>query len=176
MFDFTDSAHPVEIAYFDRGPVDAKDLIIAGYWSAYWYNGLIYASEIARGLDAFRLKPSALLSQNEIDAAMLAQTNEFNAQAQSRLTWPATPVVARAYTDQLVRSHAISSERMRAVSDTLARSTKIRSSRDKGAAALLKDVDSLSEELERDAAKAAGIDGARLKSPGEVQRMALPAR
>ena len=164
VFDFTDSAHPVEIAYFDRGPVDAKDLIIAGYWSAYWYNGLIYASEIARGLDAFRLKPSALLSQNEIDAAMLAQTNEFNAQAQSRLTWPPTPVVARAYTEQLVRSHAISSERMRAVSDTLARSTKIRSSRDKGAAALLKDVDSLSEELERDAAKVAGIDGARLKS------------
>jgi hypothetical protein len=64
VFDFTDSAKPVEIAFFDRGPIDARQLITGGYWSAYWYNGAIYASEIARGIDMFRLKPSEFLTQN----------------------------------------------------------------------------------------------------------------
>ena len=49
VFDFTDSAQPVEIAFFDRGPIDAKNLIVGGYWSAYWYNGNIYGSgDLAR--------------------------------------------------------------------------------------------------------------------------------
>ena len=81
VFDFTDSAKPVEIAFFDRGPLDAKDLITGGYWSTYWYNGNIYASEIARGIDIFQLLPSEYLSQNEIDAAMLVRHEEFNAAA-----------------------------------------------------------------------------------------------
>ena len=34
VFDFTDSGNPVEIAFFDRGPVDAKELVMAGHWSA----------------------------------------------------------------------------------------------------------------------------------------------
>ncbi|MDH4065232.1 MAG: DUF305 domain-containing protein, partial [Acidobacteriota bacterium] len=55
VFDFTDSAKPVEIAFFDRGPLDAKKLITGGYWSTYWYNGYIYGTEIARGIDVFRL-------------------------------------------------------------------------------------------------------------------------
>ena len=70
VFDFTDSKNPVEIAFFDRGPLDAKNLIIGGYWSAYWYNGNIYGAEIARGVDIFRLVPTQYLSQNEIDAAI----------------------------------------------------------------------------------------------------------
>ena len=74
VFDFTDSAKPVEIAYFDRGPIDAKELVLGGYWSAYWYNGRIYGSEIARGLDIFQLLPSEFLSQNEIDAASAVRT------------------------------------------------------------------------------------------------------
>jgi hypothetical protein len=94
MFDFTDSAHPVEIAYFDRGPIDAKQLIIGGYWSAYYYNGFIYASEIARGLDVFRLIPSEYLTQNEIDAAALVGPGEVNVQEQQRVDWPASGVVA----------------------------------------------------------------------------------
>ena len=83
------------MAYFDRGPLDAKDLITGGYWSTYWYNGNIYASEIARGIDIFRLLPSDYLSQNEIDAAMLVRHEEFNPQQQPKVTWPATAVVAR---------------------------------------------------------------------------------
>ena len=73
VFDWTDAAHPKEIAFFDRGPMDSTKFVDAGYWSAYWYNGYIYGSEIARGLDIFALKPSGFISQNEIDAAKLVQ-------------------------------------------------------------------------------------------------------
>ena len=104
IFDFTDAAKPFEIAYFDRGPLAADRLITGGHWSAYWYNGHIYATEIARGLDVFRLRPSAHLSQNEINAAMLAYVDDFNPQQQRRITWPAMVVVPRAHVDQLVRS------------------------------------------------------------------------
>jgi len=104
VWDFTDSAAPVEIAYFDRGPVDAEELVLAGYWSSYWYDGRIYATEIARGLDVFALQPSELLSSNEIAAAALAdQGGRFNPQQQFPVVWPAEPVVARAYVDQLRR-------------------------------------------------------------------------
>ncbi len=169
VFDFTDSEHPVEIAYFDRGPIDAKDLIVGGYWSAYWYNGLIYASEIARGLDAFKLTPSEFLSQNEIDAAALAQTREFNAQAQSKVAWPASPLVARAYLDQLTRTKSIPAERARTIAAALDRAGKIGSG-DRNAAALVRDLNSLTNALEGDAAKAAGQDAARMKSLATTMR------
>jgi uncharacterized protein (DUF305 family) len=105
VFDFSDSARPVEIAYFDRGPIDAKREVLGGYWSAYFYRGRIYATEIARGLDVLALKPSPMLSANEIAAAMLAdQGGQFNPQQQYPVRWPAVPVVARAYADQLRRA------------------------------------------------------------------------
>src|SRR5690606_14281003 len=108
VIDFTDSAHPVEIAYFDRGALDPKHLVLGGYWSTYWYNGRIYGTEIARGLDVLALKPSEHMTQNEIDAAGLAdQGARFNPQQQNPATWPAHPVVARAYMDQLQRSQAM---------------------------------------------------------------------
>ncbi len=88
VYDFTDSAHPVEIAYFDRGPIDAKNLITGGYWSAYWYNGSIYGAEIARGIDVFKLTPSEYLTKNELDAATLVRFEEFNSQNQPKVTWP----------------------------------------------------------------------------------------
>ncbi len=103
VFDFTDSANPVEIAYFDRGPIDAKNLITGGYWSAYWYNGSIYGAEIARGIDVFRLQPSEYLSENELAAANLVRFEEFNAQQQPKVTWPPSFVVAKAYLDQMAR-------------------------------------------------------------------------
>ncbi len=108
ILDFTDSANPVEIAYFDRGPIDAEELILGGFWSTYWYNGLIYGTEIVRGLDVLRLLPSEHLSANEIAAAGLADDGGlFNPQQQFSLTWPATPVVARAYLDQLERGQKL---------------------------------------------------------------------
>ncbi len=90
VIDFTDSTNPFEIAYFDRGPVDEDQLITGGYWSAYWYNGRIYGTEIARGLDVFKLEPSEFLTAEEIAAAEAANMGAvFNPQTQVPVTWPA---------------------------------------------------------------------------------------
>ena len=115
IVDFTDAAHPVEIAYFDRGPIDPKQLVLGGDWSAYWYNGNIYASEIARGLDVFALTPTKFLTQNEIDAARTVRVNELNVQNQQKIEWPAKLVVAKAYLDQLQRSQALAPDKVAAL-------------------------------------------------------------
>ena len=108
IIDFTDSTKPVEIAYFDRGPIDKEHNVLGGYWSAYWYNGRIYGTEIARGLDVLALAPSAQLTQNEIAAAALANYGgRFNPQQQFAVTWPDHPVIALAYLDQLERAKAL---------------------------------------------------------------------
>lgn len=113
IIDFTDSANPVEIAYFDRGPIHEEKLVLGGYWSTYWYDGKIYGTEIARGLDVFSLIPSDYLSENEIAAASLAnQGGTFNPQQQFSVSWPADPVIALAYIDQLERNVALSAERV----------------------------------------------------------------
>ena len=164
VFDFTDSAHPVEIAFFDRGPVDEKQLVSGGYWSAYWYNGQIYASEIARGIDVFKLIPSEFLSQNEIDAAMMVHNEELNTQDQTKIVWPANSAVAKAYIDQLTRSRAIQPERARAVTTALDRAESLRGAKDKNAAAVLDSLDALAKQIDADAGAASGRDAARLKS------------
>jgi hypothetical protein len=112
VMDFTDADHPFEIAYFDRGPIDPKMLVLGGEWSAYWYNGHIYASEIARGLDVLELTPTKFLTQNEIDAAKTVQVAELNVQNQQKIDWPAQLVVAKAYLDQLTRSQALPADRI----------------------------------------------------------------
>jgi hypothetical protein len=118
--DFTDSANPVEIAFFDRGPVDSEELVMGGYWSAYWYNGVIYGTEIARGLDVFELTPSDYLSENELAAAALtASENLHNPQQQRKLDWPADPVVAKAYMDQLRRAGALNAAQDQTLSAAL---------------------------------------------------------
>src|SRR5882724_11808530 len=112
IMDFTDAAHPTEIAYFDRGPIDPNTLVLGGDWSAYWYNGNIYASEIARGLDVFELTPTKDLTQNEIDAAKTFRMSEFNVQNQQKIEWPRNLTVAKAYVDQLERSQALPADRI----------------------------------------------------------------
>ena len=106
IMDFTDSANPVEIAHFDRGPVSDEHQILGGYWSTYFYKGHVYGTEIVRGIDVLTLEPSDQLTQNEIDAAALAQevNGTFNPQQQFPVEWPADPVVALAYVDQLRRA------------------------------------------------------------------------
>jgi hypothetical protein len=126
VFDFTDPAHPVEIAFFDRGPMDATKLALGGYWSAYWYNGHLYGSEIGRGLDVFDLKPTAQLSQNEIDAAKLVHFDVLNPQNQPKIVWPASFVVARAYVDQLTRSTGIPRARSSLVARDLDRAERLK--------------------------------------------------
>jgi hypothetical protein len=115
IMDFTDGAKPVEIGYFDRGPIDPKMLVLGGDWSAYWYNGNIYASEIARGLDVFELTPTKLLTQNEIDAAKTVRFSELNVQNQQKIEWPRKLIVAKAYVDQLERSSALPADRIAAL-------------------------------------------------------------
>jgi hypothetical protein len=124
VFDWTDPAHPKEIAFFDRGPMDSTKMVGAGSWSAYWYNGYIISSEIARGLDILELTPNSLLTQNEIDAAKLVHFDYLNAQDQQQLVWPASFVVARAYVDQLARSKGLPAQRITATRDALTRAER----------------------------------------------------
>ena len=125
VFDFSDAAHPVEIAYFDRGPLDAQKLGEGGgYWSVYWYNGYIVGSEITRGLDLLELKSSDKLSKNEIEAAKLVKLDVFNPQAQPRLVWPASFFVARAYIDQLERNQGLNKDRLSQVKKELKNAEK----------------------------------------------------
>lgn len=107
VMDFTDPTKPVEVAYFDRGPISAERLYVGGSWSAYWFNGRIYSSEIARGLDVLKLVPSDQLSAAEIAAAEAIMAEEINPQLQTRVEWEDTPDVAAAYVDQLARTDAI---------------------------------------------------------------------
>ena len=156
LFDFTDPAHPQEIAFFDRGPMDSTKLLMAGSWSAYWYNGYIYSSEIARGLDVLELQPSALLSQNEIDAAKLVKLAYQNVQNQQKLSWPTSFVVARAYLDQLERSKGLAADRIAAVRAALGTAEKAPVAKRRTT------LNALNTQLNRDAASAA--DGAKVRA------------
>ena len=119
VFDWTDVRNPKEIAFFDRGPVDATRMQMGGSWSVYWYNGVIVSSEIARGLDILELEPSQFLSQNEIDAAKTVHFDYLNAQGQPKFVWPASFSLARAYLDQLERSSGLAAGRVSAVRQSL---------------------------------------------------------
>ena len=120
IIDFTDSANPIEIAYFDRGPIDDTDLVTGGYWSTYWYRGRIYGTEIIRGIDVFALTPSEHLSANEIAAAEMAnQGGLFNPQQQFPVTWPSEPTVSLAYLDQWLRGHPEQHQTLEALYETL---------------------------------------------------------
>ncbi|MBM3780868.1 MAG: hypothetical protein FJW29_04205 [Acidobacteria bacterium] len=169
VFDFTDSAKPVEIAYFDRGPIDAKNLVSGGYWSSYYYNGFIYGAEIARGIDIFRLLPSQYLSQNELDAAALVRWNEFNSQNQPKVSWPASTVVARAYLDQLRRGTAVTAARADAIAATIQKLDGVRAG-DRSAAPVLGEVTTLAAALEKDAGALQGRDALRLRGIADSLR------
>lgn len=108
--DWTDPANVIEIAYHDRGPVSADQMEMGGSWSVYWYNGYIYNSEIARGLDVFELTPSEFLTENEIAAANTVQLEYLNAQKQPTYKWPPSFALARALVDQLERRQGASAE------------------------------------------------------------------
>jgi hypothetical protein len=168
VFDFTDSEKAKEIAYFDRGPINGAGMVSGGYWSSYWYNGNIYGSEIARGIDVFRLKPSEHLSQNEIDAAMQFRLQEFNSQNQPKVAWPASSAVARAYLDQLNRNKGISAERSSAVLSGLSKVDQLRTGKEGNAKASLEALDAVAAQVEGDAKTATGRDAMRLKALAET--------
>jgi len=156
--DFTDAAHPYEIAYFDRGPIDPKMLVLGGDWSAYWYNGNIYASEIARGLDIFELTPTKFLTQNEIDAAKTVRVAVQNVQNQQKIEWPANLVVAKAYVDQLERSQALPPAQIKALRSGIHNAEASHMSQSK-----LAKLSAMAQPLEKSAATA--------KTPADATRM-----
>jgi hypothetical protein len=164
VVDFTDPAQPFEIAYFDRGPIDPKMLVLGGDWSAYWYNGYIYGSEIARGLDIFELTPSKYLTQNEIDAAKTVRVSELNVQNQQKIEWPAKLVVAKAYVDQLSRSQVLPPDQLGALQKAI--QSAERSHMNKGKLAKLKN---MAPDVEKNAAAAkTGADSQRLHALADV--------
>jgi hypothetical protein len=164
VMDFTDMKHPVEIAYYDRGPIDAKSLVLGGFWSAYWYNGTIYGSEIARGLDVFDLTPTKYLTQNEIDAAKTVRVAELNVQNQQRIEWPAKLVVAKAYLDQLARSQALPESQIKELQKAIGNAEKSHLSEKK--VAKLKGM-TLNLDASAGAAKSPA-DAARLRALAEI--------
>ncbi len=125
VFDWTDAAHPKEIAFFDRGPIDSTKMADGGSWSAYWYNGVIVSSEIARGLDIVELRPSGFISQNEIDAAKSVRLEYFNTQDQPKFVWPASFALSGAYLDQLARSNGLAADSVSALRRDLAGAEKL---------------------------------------------------
>ena len=157
VFDFTDAAHPFEIAYFDRGPIDAKNLVVGGYWSTYWFNGNIYASEIARGIDVLKMLPSEYLTKNELEAAQLIRFNELNVQSQPKITWPNAVVVARAYLDQLNRSKSLTAAKADAIKSALDKADKTKVGKSD-----LDAIDAVATQVEADAKAAKGHDQMRM--------------
>jgi hypothetical protein len=134
--------------------------VSAGHWSAYWYNGYIYGSEISRGLDILELQPSAHLSQNELDAAKLVRFEYFNPQEQPHLMWPAAFVVARSYTDQMARNRNVPTTWLDGVVAQL--NTAERASGTARRSALT----TLATQLDRDAA--GNVESARVKALSAV--------
>ena len=157
VMDFTDASHPFEIAYFDRGPVDPNRRSGGGMWSVYWYNGYIYGSEIARGLDIFKLVPNQYLTQNEIDAANQVHFDELNVQNQPKITWPSNFIVARAYLDQLARTNALAAARVASLRAAMDQANSSPSSKD------LAQFRAMAASLDKDANSA--------KSPADANRM-----
>ncbi len=164
IVDFTDPMHPFEIGYFDRGAIDPKQLTLGGEWSAYWYNGHIYGSEIARGLDVFELTPTKFLTQNEIDAAKTVHVGELNVQNQQKIEWPAKLIVAKAYVDQLSRSQALPAEKIAEVQKAIQGAETSKMSKD--SIAKLK---TMGGSLKKDAGAAkSSTDSMRLKALAEI--------
>jgi hypothetical protein len=136
MLDWTDPANPYEIGYFDRGPIDEAALVLGGHWSGYWYNGSIYGSEIARGLDVLDMTPTAHLTANEIAAANTVRLDEHNAMSMRRITWEPSFPLSKAYLDQMVRDGVINSEVARFTAEAIQRAENMAGRGQNRAAAL----------------------------------------
>jgi hypothetical protein len=187
IMDFTNPDTAIEIGYFDRGSINPPKLIdgpqpppgtpevrgggntIGGSWGAYYWNGLIFSSELDRGMDILELTPSAQLSANEIAAAKLVRFDDYNPQSQPKMTWPPAFVVVRSYLDQLVRNGGLASARTAAISSALDMAEM------KTGAARATALNALAQQVDRDVAGAR--DGARVRTmAGEIRRLAAASR
>jgi len=169
IVDFTDSMNPVEIAFFDRGPIDEEELITGGYWSTYWYNGHIYGTEISRGLDVFALRASDYLTENEIAAASLPELNGIvNAQTQEIVEWPAVPVVARAYMDQLQRENRLTVNQASELGDALERAEALLAGENGNRRSAVRALNNLADDFSDVAGDYNGISGIRYAALAET--------
>jgi hypothetical protein len=177
--DFTDPDHPFEIAFFDRGPVDAPaDTVAAGgrsryttggSWGAYYWNGYVYSSELARGFDVLELLPTDKLSKNELAAAKLVKFTEYNPQSQPHIVWPAAFPVVRSYLDQLVRNNGLAAARTTAIGSALDAAEK-QAGAARGAA-----LTKLAADVDKDVSGAK--DSARVKAmAAEIKRLAAVSK
>ncbi|MGW6461569.1 LVIVD repeat-containing protein [Streptomyces sp. NPDC055078] len=76
VWDFTDSAKPKEIGFFERGPLSADTLVGGGTWSAYYYNGYVYSNDMAKGLDVLKI------NDRRTDPAKKIRLDVLNVQTQ----------------------------------------------------------------------------------------------
>jgi hypothetical protein len=160
MVDFTDPTRPFEMAYFDRGPLDEVKRGTGGFWSVYWYNGYIYGSEIARGVDVFRMTPSKFLTQEEIDASNQVHFDILNVQSQPKIVWPQNLIVGKAYVAQLERSGALAATRIASLKAGIAKVEKPGASRKDSA-----ELKTMGDALDKDAAKAkSATDAGRMRA------------
>jgi hypothetical protein len=167
MVDFTDPSHPFEIAYFDRGPLDAVKRGTGGFWSVYWYNGYIYGSEIARGVDVFRMMPGKFITQEEIDAANQVHFDILNVQSQPKIVWPQNLIVAKAYVAQLDRSGALGATRIAAIKAAIAKVEGPGSSRKDS-----NDLKTMGNNLEKDAAVTkSASDASRMRALAAIFKL-----
>lgn len=74
VLDFTDPANATEIAYADPAPLVPTQL--GGDWSTYWYDGLIYESDITRGLLVWNLSDPAVAGARKL-GHLNPQTQEY---------------------------------------------------------------------------------------------------
>jgi len=175
VLDFTDPNKPFELAFFDRGPIDAPPAAgdttrrrggtIGGSWGAYYYNGYVYSSEMARGLDILEMMPTDQLSANELAAAKLVMLDEFNPQSQPKIVWPAAFPVIRSYLDQLVRGNGLSTARTTAIAKALDAAEA------KSGAARATALRTLAGQVEKDVAGASDKDRVKAMA-GEMRRLA----
>ena len=156
IVDWTDPAHPVEVGYFDRGPISGKKFAGGGQWSSYWYNGMIYGSEMVRGLDVLKLTPTDWMTTDEIAAANQVTFAELNVQNQTKVVWPATYITAKAYLDQLARGESMPKDKVMSIKATVDKAMTSK----KDAASLKK----MAAELDKAAATA--------KTPADAKRLA----
>ena len=184
IMDFTDADKAFEIGYFDRGPIDQPKPVdvpsaaapagppvrgggntIGGSWGAYYWNGLVYSSELDRGMDIYELTPGPEISANEIAAAKLVQFKQYNPQSQPTMTWPAAFVVVRSYLDQLVRNNGLDAARTSAIDAALT------AAEGKTGAARATALRALAVQVDKDVAGAK--DGPRVtKMASEIRRLA----
>jgi hypothetical protein len=76
VWDFTDSSKPKKIGFIERGP--ALDDTGGGSWSAYYYNGYIFSSDLGKGFDVISI------NDPRTNPAKHVRMDELNVQTQGK--------------------------------------------------------------------------------------------